>query len=85
MRQRRRPPPPPLDRELLRLVFPRELAARSERPLEYPENASDLVPLRSVAAVRVDVVPRASVVPDPRVWAVLVLRVCALLRACAAF
>jgi len=32
-RQRRRPPPP-RDRELLRLELPRELAARSERPLE---------------------------------------------------
>jgi len=88
-RQRRRPPPPLLDRELLRLLLPRELAARSDFPLEYPENASDFVPLRSVAAVRVDVVPRASVEPEPRVCAVLVLRVCALawalLRACWAF
>src|SRR5687768_2176752 len=40
---RRRLPPPP--RELLRLRCPRELAARSDFPLEYPENASDLVPL----------------------------------------
>src|SRR5438067_332220 len=48
--QRRRRPPPP-ERELLRLWFPRELAARSERPLEYPENASDRVPLRSPAAL----------------------------------
>ena len=56
-------------------MLPRELAARSERPLEYPENASDFVPLRSVAAVRVDVVPRASVEPEPRVWAAFVLRV----------
>ena len=42
---RRREPPPP--RELLRLRLPRWLAARSDLPLEYPENASDLVPLRS--------------------------------------
>jgi hypothetical protein len=40
--QRRRPPPPPL----LLLRVPRELAARVELPLEYPENASDPVPLR---------------------------------------
>jgi hypothetical protein len=37
-----RPPP-----ELLRLRWPRELADRVELPLEYPENASDRVPLRS--------------------------------------
>jgi hypothetical protein len=47
---RRRPPPPP-PRELLRLWAPRELAARSDFPLEYPENASDLVPLRVAADV----------------------------------
>jgi len=64
---RRRPPPPPLDRELLRLCVPRELAARSERPLEYPEKASDLVPLRSVGVRDVPlVVPRASAAPEPR-------------------
>jgi hypothetical protein len=33
--------------------LPRELAARSDFPLEYPENASDRVPLRSA----VDLVP----------------------------
>jgi len=39
-----------LERALLRLLFPRELAARSDFPLEYPEKASDLVPLRSWVA-----------------------------------
>jgi hypothetical protein len=33
-------------RELPRLFCPRWLAERSERPLEYPENASELAPLR---------------------------------------
>ena len=36
-------------RELLRLPWPRWLAARSDFPLEYPENASERVPLRSLA------------------------------------
>jgi hypothetical protein len=40
-----RPRPPPLrlrDAELLlRLAWPRELAAFCEEPLEYPENASE--------------------------------------------
>jgi len=72
--QRRRPPPPPRDRELLRLCVPRELAARSERPLEYPEKASDLVPLRSVGVRAVPlVVPRASAVPEPRVCVLAVV------------
>src|SRR4029077_1808562 len=48
---RRRPPPPP-ERELPRLSRPRELAARSDFPLEYPENASDFVPLRSAVDAR---------------------------------
>jgi len=52
--QRRRPPPPPPDR----LRVPRELAARVELPLEYPENASDFVPLRSVAVAVLVVRPR---------------------------
>jgi hypothetical protein len=42
---------PPLRELLLRLREPRELAARSDFPLEYPENASDFVPLRSAADV----------------------------------
>jgi hypothetical protein len=44
--QRRRLPPP---RELLLLRCPRSLAARVDLPLEYPENASERVPLLSVA------------------------------------
>ena len=43
---RRRPPP----RALPLLRCPRELAARSDRPLEYPEKASERVPLRSPLA-----------------------------------
>src|SRR6185295_19366284 len=46
------PPPPPRERELLRLCVPRLLAARSDFPLEYPENASDFVPLRSAVDER---------------------------------
>jgi hypothetical protein len=52
--QRRRPPPPPP----LRLRVPRELAARVELPLEYPENASDFVPLRSAAVAVLVLRPR---------------------------
>lgn len=51
--QRRRPPPL-LRRPLLDLLLcPRVLAARSDRPLEYPENASDRVPLCCGVADRV--------------------------------
>jgi hypothetical protein len=48
---RRRPPPlrPLLRPLLLRLLCPRWLAERCELPLEYPENASELAPLRVVA------------------------------------
>jgi len=81
---RRRPPPPPD-----RLRLPRELAARSDLPLEYPEKASDFVPLRSADICRpsVRVVPRASALALPRDCAValVVLAVLALavpLRAC---
>jgi hypothetical protein len=38
-------------RALLRLCAPRELADRSDAPLEYPENASD----RPLLALRCDV------------------------------
>jgi hypothetical protein len=46
--QRRRLPP--LLRELLRLCCPRELAACVDFLLEYPEKASELVPLRGLVA-----------------------------------
>src|SRR5262249_2558285 len=46
-RVHRRLPPPPDRPPALRLRLPRELAARSRLPLEYPEKASDRVPLRS--------------------------------------
>jgi hypothetical protein len=38
--------------------LPRWLAARSDLPLEYPEKASDFVPLRSREAADVEVPSR---------------------------
>src|SRR5262245_61023295 len=56
------PPPPPLEDDEPRLLCPRELAARVDCPLEYPENASERVPLLSCVAARPPdwLCPRAS-------------------------
>src|SRR6186713_2174376 len=62
-RRRLPPPPPPLLRALLRLDWPRLLAARCDEPLEYPENASER-PLVSARGWLTDGLPPPS--PYPR-------------------
>src|SRR3954466_7309553 len=89
-RQRRRLPPE-LRELLLRLRCPRSLAFPADLPLEYPEKASERVPLRSVLARSPPLYPRDSAVafavePDAAALARAVLAVvpdaCASARRC---